>query len=216
MKLRLKPIRVFCFHHVCKTFDESCMYKHDWNELDSFKSAVLEMRLKGVEFISLSDAYKHICNDIIRTKNYSVITFDDGYASLKEILPWLEQQKIPATLFVNGKYLDGQSFRNNSNEKYLTQAELFSMCNEYIEVADHGWEHVSSTDISSEDFCASVNKDMELLSKHPRYVNFWAYTYGSHNNETDDVLSKLGMIPVLINGGKNYNNKSYIDRELLK
>ncbi len=40
------------------------------------------MQKGGVEFISLTEAYEHICNDNIRCKRYAVLTFDDGYTSL--------------------------------------------------------------------------------------------------------------------------------------
>ena len=88
LKLRLQPIRVFCLHHVCKTYDGITMYQGDWMQIDEFKQKVLRMRQDGVEFISLTDAYNKITNDKFRNHKYAVLTFDDGYASLKEILPW--------------------------------------------------------------------------------------------------------------------------------
>ena len=109
MKMRLQPIQVYCKHHVCAAFDAESMIACDRMNIAEFKAKIQAMRKEGVEFISLKDAYRHICKDRVRCKKYAVLTFDDGYASLKEILPWLEEQKIPATLFINGKYLDGKS-----------------------------------------------------------------------------------------------------------
>ena len=91
MKLRLQPIRVFCLHHVCKTYDGITMYQGDWVQIDDFKQKVQRMQQDRVEFISLTDAYNKITNDKFRNRKYAVLTFDDGYDSLKEILPWLEQ-----------------------------------------------------------------------------------------------------------------------------
>ena len=105
MKLRLQPIRVFCLHHVCNHFDAETMYLCDWLELGSFNKKVNELRNNGYQFISLTEAYQHLKNDFIRRHKYAVFTFDDGYKSLQEILPWLEEQQIPATLFINGKIL---------------------------------------------------------------------------------------------------------------
>ena len=118
MKLRLQPIYVFCFHHVCETFDAASMNQRDWMQIDEFKQKVLKMQQDGVEFISLKEAYNKITNDKFRNHKYAVLTFDDGYASLNEILPWLEGQNIPATLFINGKYLDGKSFRDNPKPRH--------------------------------------------------------------------------------------------------
>ena len=215
MKLRLQPIYVFCFHHVCKTFDAASMNQRDWMQIDEFKQKVLKMQQDGVEFISLKEAYNKITNDKFRNHKYVVLTFDDGYASLKEILPWLEDQKIPATLFINGKYLDGKSYRKNPNEKYLTKEELFSLTSPLIEIGSHGWEHNRATEMTAEEFAESVKRNIGLLSGHPNYIPFFAYTYGAHSNNTDDYLHRQGLVPIYIDGMKNYNEIKVIHRELL-
>ena len=104
MHLRLQPIRVYCLHHVCTSYDAETMYEGDWMALNAFQATIRKMQQSGVEFLSLSDAYKHMRNDFSRRKKYAVLTFDDGYASLKEVLPWLKAQHIPVTLFVNPDY----------------------------------------------------------------------------------------------------------------
>lgn len=216
MKFRLQPIRVFCLHHVCKTYYESTMYYDDWMQIDKFKAKVQRMQHDGVEFISLKEAYNKITNDKFRNRKYAVLTFDDGYASLKEILPWLENQKIPATLFINGKYLDGKSYRKNPNEKYLTKEGLFALTSPLIEIGSHGWEHNRATKMTAEEFAESVKRNIDLLSGYPNYIPFWAYTYGSHSNKTDDYLHRQGLVPIYIDGMKNYNDNKAIHRELLE
>ena len=147
MKLRLRPIRVFCLHHVCEQFDADAMYACDWVAMDEFKQKIIALRNKGYQFISLTDAYEHLKKDWFRRKKYAVLTFDDGYKSLKEVLPWLEEQKIPATLFINGKYLDSKSYRETPKEQYLTYDELFALTSPLIEIGHHGWEHKSVKEI---------------------------------------------------------------------
>ena len=215
MKIRLQPIRVFCMHHVCAEFDAESMNRGDWMNIDEFKAKVRSLQLEGIEFISLSDAYQHICSECIRTKRYAVLTFDDGYTSLKEVLPWLEEQHIPVTLFINGKYLDGKSYRKNPKERYLTKDEIFALTSPLIEIANHGWEHTRVTDMTDDDFDKSVDLCASLLSQHSNYIPFWAYTYGTHTPHTDEFLCQNGLIPVYIDGAANYNNKTQIQRELL-
>ena len=214
-KIRLQPIRVFCLHHVCEQFDTDAMYMCDWMALDEFKIKVQTLQKNGVEFISLSKAHKHIENDRIRCKKYAVLTFDDGYASMKEILPWLFENNIPVTLFVNGKYLDGKSYRNTSREQYLTKEELFALTTPLIEIGSHGWEHIDANAMAVEEFVSSVNKNIVLLTAHPRYIPFHAYTYGGHNHKVDAKLHEEYVIPVLVDGMKNYNDSKCIHRELL-
>lgn len=214
-KIRLQPIRVFCLHHVCAEFDAGWMNVGDWMQIDVFKQKIQAMQHEGVEFISLTAAYKHICKDWFRGKKYAVLTFDDGYASLKEILPWLEEQHIPVTLFINSKYLDGVSFRNNSEEKYLTKDELFSQTSQFIEICSHGWEHTDASQMPEVEFAESVKCNIQVLSAHPRYVPFHAYTWGRHTYDTDVYLLSQGIKPVLMDGMKNYDETGVIHRQLL-
>lgn len=216
MKLRLQPIRVYCLHHVCAEFDAESMNAGDWMQINEFMNKVMALRQSGVEFISLKDAYQHISKGWIRSKKYAVLTFDDGYASLKEILPWLEKQQIPVVLFINGKYLDGKSYRKNPKEQYLTKEELFAMSSPLLEIGSHGWEHIRATEQTENEFEKSVEMNETLLRKHTRYIPFHAYTYGDHNAVAEDVLNQKSIVPVLIDGMKNYNDRGTIHRELFE
>ena len=215
MKLRLQPIRVFCLHHVCKQFDADAMNACDWMEFSVFQDKINDLRNQGYQFISLSKAYKYLQNDWIRTKKYAVLTFDDGCKSLLDILPWLEEQGIPATLFINGKYLDGKSYRENPKEQYLTYGELFSLTNSLIEIGHHGWEHTAADEMSDDVLFTSLSQNEKILSNHPHYIPFWAYTWGRHNKQNDEFLCSKGIVPILIEGNKNYKWIGSIDREIL-
>ncbi len=215
IKFRLRPIRIFCLHHVCEHFDADAMYACDWMALDEFKQKIIALRNQGYQFISLTKAYHHLKKDYFRRKRYAVLTFDDGYKSLNEVLPWLEEQQIPATLFINGKYLDGNSYRETPKEKYLTYDELFALISPLLEIGHHGWEHKSVNEMSEAELIDSMQKNIEILSSHPRYIPFWAYTYGIHNKNSDAIITHAKLIPILVTGSKNYQWKGNIDRELM-
>lgn len=215
MKIRLQPIRIFCLHHVCEQFDADVMHPCDWMALDEFKQKIIALRNQGYQFISLTKAYHHLKKDYFRRKKYVVLTFDDGYKSLTEVLPWLEEQKIPATLFINGKYLDSKSYRETHKEQYLTYDELFALTSPLIEIGHHGWEHKAIREMSEAEVIESMQKNIEILSSHPRYIPFWAYTYGIHNKNSDAIITHANLIPILVAGNKNYQWKGNIDRELM-
>ena len=215
MQLCLKPIRVYCLHHVCEKFDSDSMNYSDWMPLDEFKDKIMQLQNEGVQFISLSLAYNKLTHNYFRFKKYSVIAFDDGYASLKEVLPWLEEQKVPTVLFINGKYLDGKSYRQKSNEQYMTQEELFALNKDLIEIGSHGYEHTDATKMNNNEFLMHIEQNIVSLQTHPRYVAFHAYTWGRHTEITDSILQAKGIIPVYIDGMKNYCNTHIIHRELL-
>lgn len=212
-KVFFKPIRVFCFHHVCEKYDEESMYLCDWMSIEDFKKHIYSLRDKGYQFISLTEAYNHLMHDFFRKKKYAVITFDDGYKSILEIIPWLISEKIPVTLFINGKYLDGKSYRENSSEQYIDYKTLFDLNESLIEIGHHGWEHIPVTNMDELELIDSISKNINLLSVHSRYIPFWAYTYGIKSINSDKFLVNYGLIPVMVNGGNNINKKLVVDRE---
>lgn len=226
-KLRLQPIRVFCLHHISQEFDAASMCDGDWMEISIFKNRVEQMQQEGYTFISLEDAYRKIQKDIFRRRKYAVLTADDGYKSLEDILSWLIEQKIPITLFINGKYTDGKSQRivEGKHFTYLTKADLqhyVEASHGLISIQSHGYEHLDATAIHPTDFRLQIEKNIIVLDsiksspmRGVRGVCLHAYTWGRHNAQTDAILKEMNVIPVLMDGMKNYNDASCIHRELL-
>ena len=216
IKLRLQPIRVFCFHQVSDTFDENTMYLDDWTQMDQFKRNIGQLK-KRYKFISMQEAYEKLNHDRVRTKRYAVLTADDGWASLENILPWLAEQHIPITLFVNPAYLKGEESRENNMTGLLIWEELKSLLEKYsnISIASHGWNHMLACDMGEDEFKESVLKAHLYLEKSDRYIHFYAYPCGSHNNQHNEHLNRIGIVPVYIDGVKNYIFDGGIHRELL-
>lgn len=215
IRLFYQPIRVFCFHHVCEEYDENSMYLCDWMSICEFKDKINSLRNDGYKFISLTSAHAHLRWDFYRIQKYAVITFDDGYKSLLEIIPWLLEEKIPFVLFINGKYLDGVSYRENVQEKYLDYNTLYNLNDSLIEIGHHGWEHIPVKNMEESEFVESITKNISIISSHSRYIPFWAYTYGNHNACTDVILKVNNMNIVLMDDQKNYKDKEFIHRELI-
>lgn len=231
MKLWLQPIRVFCFHHVSEQYDPLTMWECDWIQINLFKQKILRYRSQGIEFISLPKAYEKLKQDRLRREKYAVLTADDGYKSILNILPWLEEQRIPITLFINTKYLDGKSWSAINEEQarraksdvdmekdvcpnlYMSKEELkcaAAMPN--VTIGMHGHEHLDAIKQTQDEFRGNVQKCQEALKGIPHIIPYFAYAWGSHNAETDEVLSALKLLPVLASGNLNYNNTKYIDR----
>jgi len=211
-KLRMQPIRFFCFHHVCHQFAPDRMNQLDWMDIDEFKRKINIQIREGVRFISMTESVKHIKRDFFRNKQYAVLTFDDGYASLKEILPWLKEQNIPVTLFINSDYSDGKAFRDTEKEQYLSRKELSELD---VEIGMHGMRHLDVSVMDEREFDEFAIATISNTSTINGYVPFWAYTWGRHSSMTDSILHKKGIIPVYMDGLKNYNDATCIHRELL-
>ena len=217
-KLRLQPIRVYCFHQTSKEFDASTMWECDWMQIDQFKRNILLMKEHYI-FISLPEAYDKLRHDVFRRKKYAVLTADDGWASLKNIIPWLVEQEIPITLFVNPAYLDGKHFQARDTEKLLTLKDLNDLVVEnprYITIASHGHTHIDVNTLTMSEFCANVDKAENGLKNLHNKINFYAFTYGRCSAEHLSILKEKNLIPVMADGLKNYSNEGVIHRECLE
>lgn len=218
LSYRLRPIRVFCFHQVSDVFEPETMWECDWMQTEAFKKKILALKDKCT-FISLVEAYCHIATDKFRFNNYAVLTADDGWASLKNIIPWLAEQKIPITLFLNPLYMDGKHQQSRATEKFLTKeevSELTAKYKPYITIASHGWSHVHCSNMSNDEFMESILKAESELSGIPGKSPFFAFPFGSHSNSNLIELKRRHLIPVLMDGMQNCMDSSCIHRELLE
>ena len=228
-KLRLRPIRVFCFHHVSDEYNPLTMWEEDWTQTDLFKRNIRNLKEQGYTFILLSDAQKKLKRDWFRREKYAVLTADDGFKSLLNILPWLEEQHIPITLFVNPKYimedrigeniqnrLDQNQTKVSSGEIYLKMSDILSMQSPSITFAYHGYEHLDEWDMNEETFTQNLTQCIEAMQRNfPNVIPFYAHTYGNEKREYDAILHEHGLTPVYVSGNSNYNDALHIDRELV-
>ena len=228
MKLRLQPIRVFCFHQVSDEYAPLTMWEEDWTQTELFKRNIQNLKERGYTFISLPEAYFKLKNDSFRREKYAVLTADDGFKSMLNILPWLIEQRIPVTLFVNPKYIleegIGENVQNRlkmtgaiiDNKVYLSAVDIVELQSPYITFAHHGYGHLDEWDMNEETFTQNLTQCIEAMQRNfPNVIPFYAHTYGHAKREYDAILYKHGLTPVYVSGNCNYNDALHIDRELI-
>ena len=218
LSYRLRPIRVFCFHQVSDVFEPETMWECDWMQTEVFKKKILALKDKYT-FVSLEESYGYIANDKFRFINYAVLTADDGWASLKNIIPWLVEEKIPLTLFLNPLYMDGKHQQSRATEKFLTKEEVYEMTvkyEPYITIASHGWSHSRCSNMKKDEFEESILKAEAELSDILGKIPFFAFPFGAHSYSNILELRKKNLIPVLMDGLQNSKDSSCIHRELLE
>lgn len=208
-----KPIEVFLFHAVSEEYDEKKNMQMDWSQTEDFKNHIRALKSR-YDFISLEEAYSKLNSNKPRCRRYAVLTCDDGFSSVLDVLPFLEEERIPVTLFINPKYLDGVSHREGyaENPEYITHAQLWSLTSPLVTVGMHGYEHDKVTTMTAEEFDGSVEKCREILQTHPRFIPYYAYTWGLYNELTQQILQQKGIVPLLANGWSNKKYKGAINR----
>ena len=231
-KMRLRPIRVFCFHQVSEVYDSNLYCQPDWVPMKYLKKYLIDLQEQGYNFISLEAAHAHIKKDIFRLKKYAVLTADDGLQCQAELLPWLEERHIPITLFIDLETLDGKTCTtpvkdflrivDKKEEKkhaellYLTSKQLEKLVTSILSIGMHGIKHEKVNNMSEEEFAVYVSTCEQELSTHPAFIPFFAYPYGAYSRITDDVLYAKRIVPVIADGCVNYNDSNVIHREILE
>lgn len=228
-KFRLQPIRIFCLHHVSDTFDPSYMWECDWVNTDVLKKFILDLQQSGYSFISLPEAHERLKNDWLRRKRYAVLTADDGFKTLLNIVPRLIEQHIPITLFVNPKYiledrigenvqerLNAENGTASNEEIYLKKSDLDAINSPLVTIAYHGYEHLDEWKMDEHAFVLNVEQCERALQELPlKVIPYYAHTYGHAREKNDSILAKKKLTPAYVSGGANYNDSTRIDRELI-
>ena len=208
------PVKVFVFHQVSDVFDPETMWDCDWTQTDVFKERILALK-KKYTFIPLSEVPRSLANDKCRLKKYASLTADDGWASLHNILPWLTEQQIPVTLFLNPSCLDGKHWNSRATDKLLTKEEVILIVEKgtpYITVASHGWTHKRCDGMTMETFTENVDKAEKALEGMPGKVPFYAFASGLYTRAQVDYLRRRELIPVFVDGMVNDRDPASIHR----
>lgn len=231
LKWRLSPIRVFVVHSVTDTYSTIVGPKEDWMSVTDFRHSVEELQEKYT-FISLDEAMQHLINDVVRTKNYAVLTADDGYCSVFEQLPWLIENKIPIALLINPKYIDGKSYSNHLwkfvhdanpdltveefvKDRYISAEDIQAIKSPLVNIGSHGYEHTDNGQMNEGEFREYMEKTKLEIEKFHAFVPFHAYPWGKYSEVSDKILKEMGIIPMRANGMYNINDDSQIHREYL-
>lgn len=230
-KMLYRPIHVFVFHHVSDVRDPLVCQEPDWTQLDQFKCNI-EHLMQQYTFISLTEAYDKLQHDRFRFHKYAVLTTDDGLASVLNVIPWLEKKKIPLTLFINTRYMDGDKIKPvhqkwlhelapDADEKdiakrmYLSKEQVWALKSPFIEIGMHGHEHLNIYHIDESQFEKDIAMCRNILHIHPRYVSMYAYPWGKATKDSISYLLNLNIVPVVLRGESNYAWNGIIDRECI-
>lgn len=208
------PIPVFVFHQVSDVFDPETMWECDWTQIEIFKQRILALK-KKYTFIPLTEVQRHLAQDKLRFGNYASLTSDDGWASLTNILPWLVEQKIPVTLFLNPSCLDGKHWNSRETDQLLTREEIVRIVEKgapYIALASHGWTHKRCDGMTMEEFEENVDRAENVLDRVPGKVPFFAFASGLYTWSQVDYLRTRKLIPVFVDGNINDQDPASIHR----
>lgn len=143
---------------------------------------------KGYQVISLKEMTEGIKNNTLLGKPV-VLTFDDGYRDLYEnVFPVLKEKKIKATVFVITQYVGGEKYLNWGQVKEMSDSGL-------VLIGDHTLNHRSLPSVSKEEERNQIISAKLIIEEYlQKPVNFFAYPYGSSNQNAKDILKENNFL----------------------
>lgn len=188
---RFKPLLVLTYHQISSVFNPEIDIEAIWTSIDDFNKTVLFLRKIGYNFISLKEALSITEMESNRDKHYAVITFDDGYSSILNILPYLEYNEIPATFFINTAYLDDRKKNWIDISNYLQKNTPDQELDDDIKIALTKLNSTDNSDIFEtnkkiiEDFASRIEEwpRRYLTTQELNNINNPLFTFGLHGHE---------------------------------
>lgn len=185
------------YHHVSDTTPKST----------SITPAQFEVHLKYLEehsfnVVPLSKIVEKIKNQQPLKDKTVAITFDDAYIDvLTQAKPLLDRFNYPYTIFVNPGIIDRN--KNKEGSHYLSWAQLKSLADEDVIIANHGFEHDSLARITDGSTQTQwLTKQAELLLKAEEIIkkktgqswHYYAYPYGEYSPAIQDWAKENNFV----------------------
>lgn len=118
------------------------------------------------------------------------ITFDDGYKSnMKYAFNFLEENRIPYTVFVSPWYVE------TNHPDFLSKDDIKQLASsKYCQLAAHGYKHVNLASLAKDDLEIELKKSKSSLeAMSGKEINSMAYPYGRYNSLVLKVSKQIGF-----------------------
>lgn len=172
------------YHHVSETTPASTTISPS-----QFEAHLTYLKDNNFTVVPLSTIVESIKTQQVMKDKIVAITFDDAYTNiLTTAKPLLDKFGYPYTIFVNPGIIDRYESRTSS--PYLSWAQLKSMADDGVILANHGFEHDSlirmKAGVSEEQWLAEQSKlllsaESILKEKTGQSWRYFAYPYGEYS-----------------------------------
>lgn len=131
-----------------------------------------------------SRTYRQFRNDL-NTKDFDLITIDDGHHSCIKACKMMEESNIRAKIFVNPALFDCNG--------YCTSAEILALSKKH-DIENHAREHVKLVPLDDLDIYQLIlqaqDKIQALTGRRPR---FFVPPWNHYDNRVEDICEELNL-----------------------
>lgn len=197
-------------HYAALTFDDG--YLSILNTLDSLKKRNIPFTL----FINSAYWDKRMFSTVNAEtfiKNNLNNVNKSMYDSLLNSFDVLKDVRTKEEYMSNYKYIvQNLDISEISDNLYLSYEQIFSLDDPLISIGLHGYEHLNSEYLCEDQFEMNVFENLKDIKSHPRFVPFFAFTWGIASKFQIDKLIDWNLVPVLCDGNLNFGGKKALSR----
>jgi peptidoglycan/xylan/chitin deacetylase (PgdA/CDA1 family) len=162
-------------------------------------AAVLETHLrylkeKGYRSLTMKELLECLKNGTKPTGKVFMLTFDDGYQSMEDLLPpLLEKYGFSAAIFIPVAFIGKSNIWDGGNRPLLSASSLHSLSRHpLIEIGLHSFLHHSYAEMDTSQMAEDLSNCRNTLDHYKiRYVNALAYPYGAYPRKDPALLREM-------------------------
>jgi peptidoglycan/xylan/chitin deacetylase (PgdA/CDA1 family) len=182
-------VRILGYHRICDADDELAVSP------GRFRDEMRALIASGAQTVRLADALDLLSRPV--SGRFACVTFDDGYRdNLDEALPVLRDLKIPATIFVPTRVIDGvETFRWYANPPpSLTWRDIERLQNEgVIDFQSHSRSHPKLPLLDDASARAEIfGSRTDLEARLGRPVTLFCYPSGLYGDREINFVEGAG------------------------
>lgn len=177
-----KSTTILCYHSFSRS---KFRYSVD---PQTFERQILKLS-KYAEFIKLDDI--HASSLVKRKKSKIILTIDDGYQSVKNILPITRKYNIPVTLFVLSNPSKANRYELETRENLLTIDDINLLRDEGWQIGCHSATHPNLTTLNDTQLEEEIiHSKLELGGKLGCEITSFAYPKGQYDTNIMRYIKK--------------------------
>jgi peptidoglycan/xylan/chitin deacetylase (PgdA/CDA1 family) len=177
-------ISAICYHSISGARNNYAI------SVKNFEKQILKLKSEA-KFVSVP----HALRNLNKKPKYRVVilTVDDGYKDVKDIIPITEKLNIPVTLFVLSDPKNANRSELDNKLELLTTAEIRKLHSLGWTIGCHSATHPNLTGISQNKLIIEIVEAKKALEKRLGFnVDYFAYPKGEFNEMVIDLARKAG------------------------
>lgn len=150
-----RPSVVLAYHSIDNT---------SWrfsNTAKDFKQHVQYLKAH-YDIISLDDLEARLQSGATK-RPFALLTFDDGYRSLMQILPYLKAQEISPAVFVLGDIVKANRCELGTQKQMLSRPEIKTLLQEGWSIGSHTMTHPEMSTVLAQNLKTEIQKSKQKI-----------------------------------------------------